>query len=321
MILVSSPGLRERAEWLAFLARGLGRPVLACRDMEELRAVAEAREVAVSVVFLDAKGEEHDVVEHHVAVVKETFPTVRCLVRSARRPEGAMDTDESDAGDVWVYWVPIAASASRALLMLHRILPPSLSGQPVPLPLGDLLQLACFGSVSARIACLQGGRTVGHIDVVDGEPWSARDTVSDGEEALSRLLAGCEVGVALQLSPEHRSIRTLRGQCQQLLLDAVRRHDETTRSERDVFPSAEWDALWGGGASSGSASQRSVELRRRVAEAILSGDRARAHELLDAARDAASSDPMLRMNLARLEALAQRESIPAGDDRGASEAS
>ncbi len=302
MIVVLQPEARERARWLSLISRSLGRPVLGCRDLEELRAVASAEDASVAVVLLDLAGLGESDVARHLALVRERFPMAHCLLRSATRPA---EGEEGPAGGCEVHWLPERASVDRVLLALQRLLPAVPSGEPAPLPLGDLLQLACAGEASLRVACLQGGRLVGHVDVVDGQPWDARDTVSDGEEALGRLLAGCEVGLPLRLSRDAVARRTLRGQCQQLMLDALRRHDEEGRGERSAFPSAEWDALFGEEPAAAPEPSGALALRRQVAEAILSGDRERAYELLEVARSAAHDDAMLRTNLTRLEALAR----------------
>lgn len=121
---------------------------------------------------------------------------------------------------------PVALANLREVVVEHL----GLKDVSAPFSLADYVQLAGMGRRSVRLDVAQAGKRLGEVIIHHGEAWHARDEQGVGPEAFSRLvgLTGATVSAHPVIGEPTRS---LSGSCEALLLDSLRRQDESRSHE------------------------------------------------------------------------------------------
>ncbi len=125
---------------------------------------------------------------------------------------------------------PVALEDLRALVLEQ--LNDTASGEPVS-PFGpvDYLQLAAMGGHSVEISVTGPGERGGSIFVHRGELWHAEDAEGEGPEALARIIDPKPASTTCRTSQDAPLRRSIVGRWEELVLDAVRRADESARDD------------------------------------------------------------------------------------------
>ena len=89
--------------------------------------------------------------------------------------------------------------------------------------------------------------------------WAAEDGAGQGEEAFRRIVFGQHQSIRCQTLRREPGPRNLRGQWEQLLLDAARVEDEEARLE--AAPVREFDEVWEEGVAALRAKDYPAALR------------------------------------------------------------
>nr|MDJ0853297.1 response regulator [Myxococcota bacterium] len=125
---------------------------------------------------------------------------------------------------------PVALDDLRALVLEQ--LNASGSGEPIsPFGAVDYLQLAAMGGHSVEISVSSPGEQGGSLFVHEGEIWHAEDSDGEGPEALARLIGLKPSTTACRSAQEAPPRRSVEGRWEELVLDAVRRADESARDD------------------------------------------------------------------------------------------
>ncbi len=204
----------ERMRLAAWLSEQPGVNVFAIASADELPAVLDAQDVSIAIV-----GRVDGVPRRDV---------VRSLLDAGCRGVMLTAVEPNELDFEFPRNVHLAsglANPARVRLILRRYLQPSREFSPA-FRVPELLQMLCLSHASGLVVGSREGRDVGTIEVVEGEVWGARDALGSGPEALARLCAPSISGRVRALEPETLDARSLHGDWQGLLLDALRATDE-----------------------------------------------------------------------------------------------
>ncbi|MCB9655713.1 MAG: response regulator [Deltaproteobacteria bacterium] len=134
---------------------------------------------------------------------------------------------------------PLSMEALRAIVQERVEIGMSISRE-APFALTDYIQLACMGRHSVNLTVQQGNKRLGEIVVAKGEIWSANDEQGAGLEAFHRIVgkaAGSD-GVRTRCEQASGDVapRSIEGDWQGLMFDAVRIWDEDSRDVEAIIP-------------------------------------------------------------------------------------
>ncbi len=192
---------------------------------------------------------------------------------------------------------PVSLEQLRALVTQWVATPPAASPFGVP----DYLQLASIGRHSVVLDVT--GEASGKLVVVEGEAWSASDSLGDGMAAFRRLATAREVMVSCQTLVGEAGKRNLSGSAESLLLECARLSDEA-----GMEPKAFTELALEQPAPEAPAKTFDMLFEEAV-EASLSKQYAVALEAFRAAGVLRPEDLKVKVNVARLEKMLK----PQGD--------
>ncbi len=108
----------------------------------------------------------------------------------------------------------------------------------------DYLQMAEYGKYSVKIELFRNNKSIGHIIVVGGLPWSALTDERQGLEAFKELVS-CEADYVTcrRFDTSQKGPQTLFGTAEHLLLEVFRQTDESNKEKSRFFSSLELDKV------------------------------------------------------------------------------
>ncbi len=221
---------------------------------------------------------------------------------------------------------PVGVDELRSLVLEQ--LRKSESGSAVsPFAAVDYLQLAAMGGHSVEVVVDGAGDRGGTVFVHRGEIWHAEDSEGEGREALIRLLDMESASATCRTSRGTPGARSVDGRLEELLLDAARISDESTRGS-DAAPDFDLDVAFDlagdpGHASSGDPDPSAVSEQpeaddgfaaamERGLEALLEKDYEAAHAAFLAAQAIRPDDGVVGANIRRLRDMGYGQSETTG---------
>ncbi len=130
---------------------------------------------------------------------------------------------------------PLRLDELRAILSARLEAAPA-EEEAAPFAPADYLQLACLGHRSVLIEVDTAGEK-GLIVVVDGSLWTASDHQGAGEDAFRRLVFRQGAQVRVRALRDDPGPRTIESNWEQLLMNAARELDESSRSPSELAAS------------------------------------------------------------------------------------
>ena len=115
-----------------------------------------------------------------------------------------------------------------------------LSRPPSPFSLPEYLQMACLGGHSLLLL-VTGPRKVGYVAVFQGDVWAASYAHLRAFEAFQAMLSLPDCNIEARPWPEYDLPRQLAGGYEELLLEACRRRDESSKELPPELPEGELD--------------------------------------------------------------------------------
>ncbi len=125
---------------------------------------------------------------------------------------------------------PVTLEQLRAMVSNHLNQP---AADASPFGVSDYLQLASLGHHSVLIE-VASPTTAGHLIVVDGQAWTAKDSGGDGMDAFRRLALTGRGQVRCQTFHGDPGPRTLNGSAEALLLETARVADEARGGHHEL---------------------------------------------------------------------------------------
>ncbi len=221
---------------------------------------------------------------------------------------------------------PVGVDELRTLVLEQ--LRESESGSRVsPFGAVDYLQLAGMGGHTVEVVVDGPESRGGTVFVHRGEIWHAEDSEGEGREALVRLLELKPASATCRTSRGAPGSRTVEGRLEELLLDAARIADESTRAA-DAAPDFDLDVAFGLAGDPGSASPADRDASaaseepeaddgfaaavERGLEALLEKDYEAAHAAFLAAQAIRPEDGVVEANIQRLRDMGYGQSETTG---------